>query len=188
MPNRPPPRRRAPPMPKGRLTESPSLRAGIFAQPQASRHPNRLTCLRGGRIASPDDRGLGRPVARFGACVRALGLESLSTLSQYDRSAGRRTRRSAWQPRTELSEGAFFGCAMHRTTSPSRTAESIPTPSAPSSSRFANPGEGRGVSRLRGPRSFGHRHLLLEDGVHYAEAPSSVVPRHFPTKERLSYP
>lgn len=140
-------------------------------------------------IASPAAQGLGRSVHLLaGACVRALGQVSLSTLSQYDRSAGRRAQRNAWQPRTELPEGAFPGRASHQL-SPSRTAVSARAPSAPSSSFSATPGRGRSVSRLSPAYELesGLRHQL-EDGVHYAEAPSSVVHRRLPTKERRSYP
>lgn len=142
-------------------------------------------CGVGEDIASPNTCGLGRHMCLLaGACVRALGQESLSTLSQHDRSAGRLIQRNVWQPRTELSEGTFHWRASHHR-SPSRTAESARAPTAPSSSRSAYPGRGRGVSRLLGANPLGadQRHQL-EDGVHYAEAPSSVVHQRVPTKER----
>jgi hypothetical protein len=144
--------------------------------------------LVGEEIASPNACGLGRHMCLFaGACVRALGQESLSTLSQHDRSAGRLIQRNVWQPRTELPEGTFHWCASHPR-SPSRTAVSARAPTASSSSCSAYPGGGRGVSRLLGANPLGaDQWHQLEDGVHYAEAPSSVVHQRVPTKER-SYP
>lgn len=124
---------------------------------------------------------------RKGACVRALGQESLRSLNPNDRSAGLRPSQNVWRPRTVLPKGAFSGSALHL--HPSRTAVSSPSLSAPSSSHSANPGGERGVSRLPQAQHFGARRWpQLEDGVHHAEAPSSVVNRHALFGEQCSYP
>lgn len=132
-----------------------------------------------------------RPPCVCYRCMRQslFGQVSLRSLNRNDRSAGQRAQWNVWQPRTALPEGAFQRRASHHPISPSRTAVSAPAPSASSSSRSASPGRGRGVSRLSQAYSIGARSRhQLEDGVHYAEAPSSVVHRRVPTKERRSYP
>ena len=166
-------------------TESPRPRLANFTQAPQSLRTNRLAFSSWGKkLASPETWA-----SRSRFCMVHASEPGdwcpLSTLSFYDRQAGRRAQRNAWQPRTELPEGALQGPASHHLDSVQDRRTSIAS-SASSSSRFAIPGEGRGVSRLM-PIANGLWHQL-EDGVHYAEAPSSLVHRRISTRERYPRP
>ena len=171
--------------------ESRVLRHDFFLSLVTGLIDESLSLLAVGEKFRPAGRKAARRVCRS-SWVHAsepLGRESLRTLSQTIRRKGLGPL-DVRQPRTELLEGPFNRNAAHLIKAPSRTAVSAPQHCAPSSLRRADPGMGERALWLAtmraAPVGLGLRHQL-EDGVHYAEAPSSKICRSSWSKEHWAY-